>query len=396
MLNRKNLTLIVLILIALISVRFFPGCGEGLNLLTNVSSDRSGSSGVDWMAWSYRREVTISNSGSVQNDYQVNVVIENEPAFYTKAAANGDDIRFNYNGTSIPYWIELWDSGGTRKFSVWVKVPVVSNPDTVIYLYYGNSGQSSESDFDNTFTKDSGFSGLVARWHIDEGSGSSLDDSSANNNNGAITGAVWAGSDGGKWYNRSDAGFSTGDSLSFDGSGDYAVIADDASLDVSNITIAAWIKTGSDVTTSQFILAKWVDTSDDRSYAIGIDAGLFYFYTAYDTDPLHVDSLGLGSVSTNTDYHFAATSDGINKRIYINGTELAPAGSWLRSIRTGTSQVRIGMRNTGTTSYFSGIIDEVSIYNTALSANQIKALSQRSKYSSTVSVPVVGAEELVP
>ncbi|MFQ6120050.1 MAG: hypothetical protein ACE5KE_09210, partial [Methanosarcinales archaeon] len=64
---------------------------------------------------------------------------------------------------------------------------------------------NSESDFDNTFTKDYGNSGLVALWHMDEGSGTIITDSSGNENDGILkNGTTFVGYDGGQWNNRSE------------------------------------------------------------------------------------------------------------------------------------------------------------------------------------------------
>lgn len=414
---RRKIMLLLLIAVSLISVRLLTGCGEGLSILTESESgsdvisdepDSPDNPPVDppddppvdpWQDYSYRRSVTVANSGSsTQTDYQVNIILNSSNFSFSKADTGGNDIRFYYSGTSIPYWIESWDYGA-QSASVWVKIPSLPAGDTVIYLYYGNSEAAAASDFDNTFTKNSGFSGLVAQWHMDEGSGSSIDDSSSNSNDGTVTGATWAGADGGRWYTSTTAGFSTGDSLSFDGTDDYVTVADSASLDVSNITIAAWIKTADDVTTTQFIIAKWDETlGNERSYAVSISGSQFYFWTSPDGDSISQHSLIRGTVAVNTWYHLAVTSDGTNKSMYINGSELTPAVLWSNTIHAGTSNATLGRRVHATTqNYFDGIIDEVSIYNRALSADEVKALSQRRKYSADIDItPDVGSEEPVP
>jgi len=172
---RRRIMLFLLIAVSLISARLLTGCGEGLSILTE---DRD--SGIDWSEWSYRRSVTISNTGSTQTDYQVNVTLDS--GFnYSNAASDGSDIRFNYDGVSIPYWIESWNQSGDS--SIWVEVPSIPAGGKVFYMYYGKTGETAASDFDNTFTKNSGFSGLVAQWHMDEGSGStSINDSSSSSN----------------------------------------------------------------------------------------------------------------------------------------------------------------------------------------------------------------------
>jgi len=70
--------------------------------------------------------------------------------------------------------------------------------------------------------------GLVAEWHFDEGSGSVLEDSSGNGNDGVIYGATWVE---GKY----------GKALSFDGVDDYVDFGNDASLNVECITLEAWV-----------------------------------------------------------------------------------------------------------------------------------------------------------
>jgi hypothetical protein len=402
MLNRKRLTFAVLILLIIVSVRFLPGCGQGLNILTDISSGGAGT-GVDWSQWTYRRSITISNSGTAQTDYQVNVIIENDTDFYTKTAVNGDDIRFNFNNTSLPYWIESWDSGATHKFSVWAKVPsIAASGDTVIYLYYGNSGLTAASDFDNTFTKDSGFSGLAAQWHMDEGSGTFIADSSGNTNDGTITDAVWLAADGGRWFDRADVNFSAGGSLSFNGTTAYVTVPDNDSLDVGSITIGVWIKTSSDVTTTtQFIVSKWTEIGNLRSYALGSLNGKIRFYTSPDGGSIDQDILvSTSTLIADTWYHIAVTSNVTNKKIFINGTLDVSSIAGTYNINAGvnaTSDLYVGIYDLAIKNYYKSIIDEVSIYNTALTENQIKAFSQRRKHSPDVGdTPVVGVEEVVP
>lgn len=396
MLNRKRLTFGVLILIIIISVRFLPGCGQGLKILTEITSGGTGA-GVDWTEWSYRRSVTVSNSGTAMSDYQVNIQLDNSNFSFANADPDGDDIRFNLNGSSLSYWIESWDSVTTHTASVWVKVPsITASGNTVMYLYYGNPGMSAASDFDNTFTKNSGFAGLAAHWHMDEGSGTSIGDSSGNANDGAISDAAWLAADGGRWFTDSTAGFSSGDSLSFNGSSSYVTVSDSDDLDVGSITISAWIKTSADVSTTQFIVSKWSEApTHEKSYGVYVGTNMINFITSNDGD-LNQHTTSGGLLSVNTWYHVAVSFNGAQKVIYINGSQVIsdPLAS---TIYSGTSYLLIGRRNLTVSNYFNGIIDEVSIYNTALTSDQIKALSQRRKDSPDVGdTPVVGIEENVP
>jgi hypothetical protein len=73
------------------------------------------------------------------------------------------------------------------------------------------------------------------------------------------------------------------------------------------------------------------------------------------------------SVSNPTEWHhYALTYDGSNQKLYIDGI-LATTTSKTGSINTNSTNLRIG-------EYFNGFIDDVHIYNRALSAGEIKAL----------------------
>lgn len=392
MLNRKKLTFIVLLSLSILTVRFLPGCGEGLNILTNISSEGTV---TDWTLFDYKRMVTIQeNSTTNLSGYQVRLSLNNTNFSFANADSSGNDLRFNYNGTSLSYWIESWNAAGETG-TVWVKVPSIpSGGEAIIYMYYGKTGEAAASDFSNTFTKNYDTAGLVARWHMDEGSGAGAGDSSSFSNDGAITGASWIGTDGRGWYDRSDVGFSSGASISFDGSGDYVNVPDDNSLDAVYLTVEAWIRTGNNVTLPQYILAKWDEGNEWRSYAISIESSTVYFLTSKSGTAATSDSMGRGAVAINTWYHIAVTSDGVNKKIYINGIQAGGDGAWANTIFAGDSTLTIGARDSSPANLFTGIIDEVSIYNTALSAADIEYHSRRSKHVNPPPTYTIGSELL--
>src|SRR6202045_4571772 len=73
-------------------------------------------------------------------------------------------------------------------------------------------------------------SGLVAAYSFNEGSGTTVGDSSGNGNNGTISGAAWTSS--GKY----------GSALSFNGNSSRVVVNDSASLHLSGgMTLEAWV-----------------------------------------------------------------------------------------------------------------------------------------------------------
>jgi hypothetical protein len=67
--------------------------------------------------------------------------------------------------------------------------------------------------------------------------------------------------------------------------------------------------------------------------------------------------------------HVAATYDGATLRLYVNGTQVS-SRAVTGNIAVSTGQVRIGGNNVWG-EYFAGLIDEVRIYNRALTATEI-------------------------
>ncbi|MCK5450125.1 DUF2341 domain-containing protein, partial [Candidatus Pacearchaeota archaeon] len=90
--------------------------------------------------WKYKKSITLSpvTPGA---DYQVKVELTTSNFNYSKAKANGDDLRFyQADGTELSYEIETWNTSGTS--TIWARVHT-SGTDT-IYIYYGNSEASAK------------------------------------------------------------------------------------------------------------------------------------------------------------------------------------------------------------------------------------------------------------
>ena len=120
-------------------------------------------------AWSYRRPVAISNSGSAVADYQVLITLNSSFAF-AHANSDGSDIHItDAGGTSLPFWIETWDPAANLG-RIWVMVPSIPTSGATIYLYYGNSDASPASNGSATFDFfDNDWLNLDGRWHINGG-----------------------------------------------------------------------------------------------------------------------------------------------------------------------------------------------------------------------------------
>jgi len=192
-------------------------------------------------------------------------------------------------------------------------------------------------------------SGPIAHWKFDEGSGTTAYDS-AGDNDGTIYGAQWT------------AGQING-ALSFDGVNDYVDVGNDNSLmTTGDLTIYAWIKARK----SRACIYSHSWTGWGLGFGIGNNNydGRLGFYT---WTHRHWIEAG-GSLADDTWHQVAATLEGTMVRLYTDGIEIGSD--------TGTPAANLnGIGLIGLYNYdwfFGGIIDDVRIFNRALSAEEIR------------------------
>ena len=197
--------------------------------------------------------------------------------------------------------------------------------------------------------------GLVAAYPFDEGSGTTVHDVSNNGNNGTINGATWTTSG------------ESGDALVFNGNA-LVTVNNSATLQLSNaMTLEAWVNPSNLNSSWQDVIYKGDDnyylegSSPDGQPAVGGTFG------ETDISPL----IGGGALPANIWSFLAATYDGATIQLYINGTQVASQPQ-TGAIMASANPLQIG-GDTIYGQYFQGAIDEVRIYNLALTAAQIQA-----------------------
>jgi hypothetical protein len=94
---------------------------------------------------------------------------------------------------------------------------------------------------------------------------------------------------------------------------------------------------------------------------------MVYFNTGRSTTR-HRYLSGPAALPLNTWTHVAATYDGATLRLYINGAQVS-SQPHSGAIVTSTGALRIGGDSAG--EYFQGLLDEIRIYNRALSPSEI-------------------------
>ncbi|MEE9350349.1 MAG: LamG-like jellyroll fold domain-containing protein [Flavobacteriaceae bacterium] len=228
----------------------------------------------------------------------------------------------------------------------------------------GNISSESNIEIVTTLlggTCDNSNTALVAFYSFDAISGTTLTDESSNSNNGTIQGATAI-------TGKIDNG------LDFDGTDDYVDLGN-FNVTGSQITIASWIKADDFGISDARIISKATGVqSDDHTWMLStIDDGGIKARFRLKTDGVTTTIIASEILNPNVWYHITATYDGSNMRLYINGLEKGNA-SKTGAIFTSSASIRIG-DNPVNAKNFDGIIDELKIYNIALSTSEVIELA---------------------
>jgi chitodextrinase len=262
------------------------------------------------------------------------------------------------------YLVERQDPGSTSFAQVGTTADTTYN-DTGLVAGTNYSYQVRATDASGNLSQYSGVASattlalspsLVAAYSFNEGTGTTVSDVSGNGNNGTIANASWTTA--GKY----------GNALVFDGTSAVVTINDSASLDLTMaMTLEAWVNPSA-------VSSDWWDVvykGDDNYYLEastdndGVPCGGGTFGTA------DVQAFGTAVLPLNTWTHIATTYDGATLAFYVNGVQVwsfAQTGD----IVTSSNPLQIG-GDSIYGQYFQGTIDEVRVYNTALTAAQIQA-----------------------
>lgn len=208
-------------------------------------------------------------------------------------------------------------------------------------------------------------SGLVGYWPLNEGVGTVAGDSSGGGYTGTITAATWANGKRGK-------------ALSFDGSGDFvsAPVTASSILNISGNTItqSAWVYPTANVTNGT------IATRNAGYYFQRHSDGTLAMYLYGTNSPGYHYSTG--TVPLNQWSHVAYTYNGSVITFYINGVAAGTAnntGNITQLTGYENEPFRIGWDSSTDIRYWSGLIDDVRVYNRALSATEILNLYKQNE-----------------
>ncbi len=202
-------------------------------------------------------------------------------------------------------------------------------------------------------------------WLLDEKTGNKVKDVSGNDNHGEIQGAKWAK---GKF----------GSALKFNGKTDRAVIPNSDSLYAKKAwTITSWIFVNESEVGFGHILGKRNDLNNNTNYAFRTD-GKGIGWDAYFRVGGWVGAWAQGKAIKGKWVYMTATHDGKNTiQIYENGKLVGEANVGLGPPPQGDAEVHIGGWTGNTTELLDGMLDEVGLFNVALSPADMKDLMKK-------------------
>jgi len=223
--------------------------------------------------------------------------------------------------------------------------------------------------------------GLVGYW--------TMDGSKVNWKTGAVTDSSGRGNTGTITNMATSTGVAIGkigQALNFDGVNDYVDAGDIAAVDTATtLSGCAWVYHNT-LTADNAIISKintidgWILFRDDvAAVSERTDTYTIFLADSVDTNEQRIESATNASKATTwTHVCFtfkAADSSGL--RLYVNGTEDANSPvstASIGAINADVATFRIGSRSSNGALPLNGLIDEVRVYNRALSAKEIQTL----------------------
>jgi len=311
--------------------------------------------------WHYRKQITIDHTQLTSDQNNFPILISTIDADLMKARADGGDILFMNNigvASKLYHDIDLFNQS-TGKLVTWVKIPLLSSTtDTVIFMYYGNPSSLYMAYPEKVWN------GFEAVYHLSKAPTGMVQDNTGNSNNGVPHGGMTTS-------NLVEG--KIGSCYLFDGDDDYISFTD-FTYAMNEGTCSAWIQTSGDGP-----MTVWGEgvTSSPKPYIwLGKreNGKLMYARDVYGTNS---NFQGQKEVGMNDGiWHLISwISTGSENRFFFDGAEVSlvwqdgqnPNGIWFNDQNTDASTVGCLIQG-GSYNLWDGLLDEIKITNTPLSA----------------------------
>ena len=359
--------------------------------------------------------INVGNAGfgSLTNDYSIAGWIKPDQVAGIQRMFSGERVAGNTgygigtNGDNLrhtTYAVKDYDQGATVNAQQWqhLTVTVDSSNDARFYLdgallgtvTHGSPAAASVNDFFIARTSPNGsatpseeftgriddvrvYSGVLTigevqglattpnlrgYWALDEKSGTTARDSSGYQSAGKITGTL----QGGVTVNQASANEQFGTAMRFDGSNDEIFLGSALGSLTSNFTVSAWVNP-SRLTGVQRVLSSSVLTGG-TGWGFGL-AGDDLRFTTFGKLDYNIAA----NLTLNEWTHIAVVFDSsFDAEFFVDGVSI---GTIVGGAAAGATPDNFFIGRTGVQEAFQGLIDEVRVYNTALSDNDVARLA---------------------
>ena len=201
---------------------------------------------------------------------------------------------------------------------------------------------------------------LAGLWKLNDGAGPTAADSSGKGNHGTLVGVP-------QWV----AGL-YGEALQFNGQNSYVEIPSAASLEITGqVTVASWVNWTDAGDTWLCMLANGVQNGPWENYGMFVNRTSRFAYFTLSLNDAHVNQqTPNNTIEPGRWQHLCGTWDGTTARIYIDG-ELRLEQARTGALTSPRRPLRLGHRD-GSPHYLSGRLDDVAIFNHALTQAEIR------------------------
>ncbi|MFC5196567.1 immunoglobulin-like domain-containing protein [Bizionia hallyeonensis] len=374
----------------------------GTNIVTLIATDPSGNFST------CEATVTITDAAdnsSVSISTPINPICQNQEISITAMPVNGGTTptyQWQINGIDVPgetgniFTTSFLNNADEVTVIMTSDASICAQPQTsdplIIIVNDYNAPANAGSDFTNTVCTNTTISlngsavngiNAIGTWSVTSGQISGFSFSDENNPTSTFTGDI------GETYTLTwsidnpepcidtassiEVIFIGCNALDFDGVDDNITFRDNYNLE-SSFSIEVWVKSDQTNNTIQTILSK----REGNNLINGYDLRLVNNAISFHWNNSQFVSASPHEINTNQWYHIAATYDGSEYKLYIDGIELNSVFDTTAPVSNSADCILGAMDNTVSPfiplNYFDGGLDELRIWDVALTQDQIRKM----------------------
>lgn len=314
---------------------------------------------------------TTLSSAFIDDAYNESIVAEGGVSPYTWRLAGG----------ALPQGLSLSSAG------ILSGIPIMETSSSFTVEVVDNSGSVKTKQFTLSVSGSSSDTDMIGYWALDEGSGVDALDTAGRTNTLKINGSSWT-------IGR------LGAALNFNGASNYAYRSD-SSLSgafpaksvgaAKDFTLAAWIFLDK-INSRQPIVSK--QGNGNRGFLFLVEDSNKLSLQLFNNSDIRTEIFSSSTFDAGQWYHVAATYDYVGDGnssliLYINGVKDASTDSAVGPVRGNNEAFELGRYywGGGYSRYMDGSIDDVQLYQRALSAEEIAAIVFGNEDSAPAEVP---------